>query len=234
LPHRVLLVEDNLTTQKIVQATLAEKYEVACVTTLRDAEKHLRTQKPALLILDVNLPDGDGFEFCRRLRATPDFNLLPIIFLTGLIEVESRVHGLGIGGDDYITKPLEPKEFLARVQSHMQRVRRAEGKTSVLNDAYRIDATSQKVFTKAVSGEADLDLTPIEFKLLVHFFKNEGKVFSRAELIAKIWGTSTHVSEHTVDTHISTLRKKLGPAGQFLKAVVKRGYCFAPAIEKKS
>jgi DNA-binding response OmpR family regulator len=228
MAKRVLLVEDNLSTQKIVQATLGNKYELVCVDSLVLAEKELRTIVPDLMILDVVLPDGDGFEFCQRMRAAEEFNTLSIIFLTGKTEVDSRVRGLSLGGDDYVTKPIEPQEFLARIEAHLRRRTRAEEQTTFLDGTFRIDPAAQKIFNRDAQGERNLDLTPIEFKLLLNFLKNEGKTFTRAQLIGKIWGHSTHVSEHTVDTHISTLRKKLGPTGQFLKAIVKRGYCFAP------
>jgi two-component system, OmpR family, phosphate regulon response regulator PhoB len=225
---RILLVEDALSMQLVVQAAVGNLCSLTCVTNIADAEKELAQGPYSLLLLDVELPDGNGFEYCKRLRDQEKFHNLPIIFLTWKSDIEQKVFGFSLGADDYIVKPIEPKEFVARVISKLNRRPKGPLQTTFCKGDFRIDLTSHRVFL--VTGEIpekELNLTPIEFKLLVHFLRNEGVVLSREELLVAVWGDSVHVSAHTIDTHISSLRKKIAITGHSLKAVVKKGYCFS-------
>lgn len=164
----------------------------------------------------------------------PEFADLPIIFLTGHGEIEDKVLGFQLGADDYVTKPIEPTEFTARVLGKLRRQKSTQ--TVIKQGGYRVDLSKQKAFSADGNGqEVELNLTPIEFKLLTHFLQNEKKIFSRQDLLQLFWGNTVHVSGHTVDTHISSLRKKMGPAGILLHSVFKKGYCFGAAAndEKK-
>ena len=151
------------------------------------------------------------------------------MFLTGNAGVDQRVLGFELGADDYIVKPFEPKEFRARI---LAKIKRRTGKSSFALSVFRIDLPTQKATMDTSEGPVELTLTPIEFKLLVHFLRNEGQVFSREDLLTSVWGGTVHVSGHTVDTHISALRKKLGEYGSCFRAVVKRGYCFNAPTQK--
>lgn len=234
---RILLVEDALSMQLVVQAAVGSLCSLTCVTTIADAQRELSMGPYALLLLDVELPDGDGFEFCRQLRAQEKFQHLPIIFLTWKSEVDNRVLGFSLGADDYIVKPIEPKEFSARIESKLKRRPQGPLQTVFRKSDFRVDLTSHRVFLMTAdktSDESELNLTPIEFKLLVHFLRNEGVIISREELLTAVWGDSVHVSAHTIDTHISSLRKKISGTGHHLKAVVKKGYCFYLADNAKN
>lgn len=228
MTERVLLVEDNSGMQKIVQSAIANVCELVVAGTLSQGEQELNAHPYDLLILDVVLPDGDGFEFCKQLRTREQFQELPIIFLTGQSDVEHRVQGFSLGADDYIVKPIELKEFVARVEAKLKRKPIIKLQTTIEKASFRIDLITQRIFQKDDEGkDHDLDLTPIEFKLLVQFLNNEGKIFSRVQLLLSVWGGSIKVSNHTIDTHISTLRKKLGDSGRYLKVAVKQGYYFS-------
>jgi DNA-binding response OmpR family regulator len=222
---KVLLVEDSSAMQIMVKTVIADLCELHCVGTISEAEKALAKEDYSLILLDVSLPDGNGFEFCKQLRAQSDNNI-PIIFLTGETEIEQRVLGLELGADDYVTKPIEPQEFVARV---LNKLRKAKAMPAVFRKSdFKVNLNAQKAFIITSDGHEELlPLTPIEFKLLVQFLKNEGTVFSREELLQTVWGDTVHVSEHTVDTHISSLRKKMGSFGSCLRAVMKRGYYFS-------
>ena len=224
--NRILIVEDSLTTQTLIQSSLDQIAIIQCVSSIADAEKELNKNNYDLLILDVLLPDGDGFNFCQKLRNQPKFSDLPLIFLTGQTELDDKVKGLKLGGDDYIVKPFAPDELQARVQARLRRKPKDSSTLSV--DGFHIDFNAQAVFFKGsqIEQEQNLDLTRIEFKLLVFFLRHIGKTFSRADLLQKVWGESTHVSEHTVDTHISSLRKKIVATGYQIKSVLKQGYKF--------
>lgn len=229
---RILLVEDALSMQLVVQAAVGSLCSLTCVTTIADAEKELAQGPYALILLDVELPDGNGFEFCKKLRGQERYGIVPIIFLTWKADVDQRVLGFSLGGDDYIVKPIEPKEFSARIEAKLKRRPQGPLQTTFCKADFKVDLTSHRVFLTSNNGvgngecEKELNLTPIEFKLLIHFLRNEGVVLSREELLVAVWGDSVHVSAHTIDTHISSLRKKIAHTGHNLKAVVKKGYCF--------
>ncbi|OYZ24057.1 MAG: hypothetical protein B7Y39_02335 [Bdellovibrio sp. 28-41-41] len=232
---RILLVEDALSMQLVVQSAVGNLCALTCVTSVADAERELADVPYALLLLDIELPDGNGFEFCKKIRDNQKFQNLPIVFLTWKSDINHRVLGFSLGADDYIVKPIEPKEFSARIESKLKRRPQGPLQTSFRKSDFLVDLTSHRIFLVHVGGaESELNLTPIEFKLLVHFLRNEGVIISREELLVAVWGSSVHVSAHTIDTHISSLRKKISSTGHQLKAVVKKGYCFSfqPAVVK--
>lgn len=220
--EKILLVEDTHAMQIVVQSLLGPIYDLTCVDTLAQASVALKTGSFSLLLLDVVLPDGDGFDFCEKLRKDSSMLNLPIIFLTSKNEVQDRVRGFNLGADDYVVKPLEPNEFTARVKAKLFRSQTTKTADVFSKDKFKIDSISQKAYL----GETELGLTPIEYKLFSLFLKNEGQVYSRALLKKSVWGPSIHLSDHTVDTHVSSLRKKLGPYSACLKSVVKTGYVF--------
>lgn len=224
--QKILLVEDERPMQLIVQAALNQKCNLICVSTLAEAKEALGAGGFALILLDVMLPDGDGFEFCEDLRRDPRFASIPIIFLTAETRVDRKVFGFSLGADDYITKPIEPTEFTARVSAKLKRQKLSQ--TSLTHAGLRVDLNLQKAFIRSQNSEKEVGLTPIEFKLLAHFMKNEGHILAREELMTAVWGRGVHVSAHTLDTHISSLRKKLVDYGSAIKAVVRKGYCFTP------
>jgi two-component system phosphate regulon response regulator PhoB len=194
------------------------------VSTIKAADTVLHQENYSLLLLDITLPDGDGFEYCQQLRNQKKFSDLPIIFLTGKTELENKIYGFEVGADDYVTKPFEPEELKARVLGKLRRVKATDG--TFTNKGIKIDYHLQKAFVVDEGKESALPLTPIEFKLLSHFLKNENKVFSRQELLDLFWSDSAYVSKHTVDTHISSLRKKMGEKGPYLRSIFKQGYSF--------
>lgn len=222
----VLLVEDAPDMQLIVRATLGNECDLICAASLEEARKIVREKDFSLILLDVVLPDGSGFDFCLALRTEPNFKNTPIFFLTGEDGISQRVMGFDLGADDYIVKPFEPFEFKARVFNKLKRKPTGNEQSSFSRGAFLIDWAAQKATMVKAGERRELSLTPIEFKLLVQFLRNEGKIFSREELLVAVWGSSVHVSGHTVDTHISSLRKKVGDYASYFKAVVKKGYCY--------
>lgn len=229
---RVLLVEDSREMQALVRHSIGEICNLNSVASAGEGRKELERGGYSLLLLDVSLPDGSGFEFCKALRAEPRFADLPVIFLTGKTELSSKVQGFEVGGDDYVTKPFDPDELKARVRGKLRRTKAAG--SSFVMAGFRVDLSLQKIFVVNNDGsETALPLTPIEFKLMSHFMKNEGKVFSRQKLLDMFWSDSLYVSKHTVDTHISSLRKKLAAPGANLRSIFKQGYTFTIPDESK-
>ncbi|MBL7544386.1 MAG: response regulator transcription factor [Bdellovibrionaceae bacterium] len=225
--HRILLVEDSPGIHIMVQSAIEDIGALTCVTTVAGAEQELSHGLYTLLILDIDLPDGDGFDFCKKIRSRDRFQNLPIIFFTGKADIDQLVMGFSLGADDYIVKPIEPKEFKARVESKLKRHLQSVPLTTFRKSDFVIDLAAHRISVAFGNTETELKLTPIEFKLLVHFLRNEGVVISRDELLMAIWGDSVHVSAHTIDTHIYSLRKKIAFTGHHLKAVTKKGYCFS-------
>ncbi len=228
--NKILVVEDSLTTQALIHSTLEGMGTIKCVGALAEAEEELRKTHFDLIILDVLLPDGDGFELCDRIRKTQSHAETPLIFLTGQSELDDKVRGLKLGGDDYIIKPFSPVELQARVLARLRRKPSDQGQIRI--EGFRVDHDTQTVFFQPPGQtEINLELTRIEFKLLLFFMKNIEQIFSRADLLQKVWGENTHVSEHTVDTHISSLRKKITMCPYQVKSVVKQGYKFELATK---
>lgn len=223
----VLLVEADKDVCIQVTHALADAIELICVESIASALKELGSKMFALMLLDVKLPDGSGIDFCKKMRGQEEYYDLPIFFLTYQSEITDKVRSFEAGADDYILKPVDPAELRARVLGQIRR--RSNAYSQLRIDNYRVDFTLHKIFDIAVdNGETALALTPLEFKMFSHFLKSPGKVFTRSELLGLFWGNNVYLSKNTVDTHISSLRKKLGEGSQAIKSVFKQGYCYEP------
>jgi len=164
-----------------------------------------RTKHPVAIVLDVGLPGMDGTEVCRVLRA--EDNWVPIIFCTARDDEVDRVLGLELGADDYVTKPFSPREVVARVKSLVRRSGLAQRESTPMSiGEITVDTTQRRVFIR----EAEIDLTATEFDLLAHLVSEPGRVFSRDQLLAEVWGYAAVVGTRTVDVHVAQLRAKLG------------------------
>jgi two-component system phosphate regulon response regulator PhoB/two-component system alkaline phosphatase synthesis response regulator PhoP len=184
--------------------------------------RYLNTDKLDLLILDLMLPDIDGFEICKTLKTNPKTSKIPIIILTAKIDEADKVIGLELGADDYVTKPFSPRELIARVKAVLRRIYGSEEKPKVIivADMLTIDLNRMEVY---VEGKK-VDLTLTEFKILETLSEKPGWVFSREQLLNSIWGLEKSVSDRTIDVHIRNLRNKLGKAGELIKSVRGVGY----------
>ena len=207
MSKRILVVEDDRDLCELLEYNLGRSgYQVQTAGRISEARKELEHGRPDLIVLDVMLPDGDGFDYCRELRADRALRAVPILFLTARSQEIDKVLGLEIGGDDYITKPFSPRELLARVKAHLRRgASAADGPTTQQAGPLAIDATSHRV---TLHGEP-VTLTATEYKLLEFFFSSPGRVFSREQLLRAIWGDSTHVTPRNVDVHIRRLRERI-------------------------
>ncbi len=201
----ILVVDDELQIVRVLRSYLEQNgYRVLTASNGKDALFIARQEKPDLVILDLMLPQMDGLEFTRRVRAEQP--LLPIIMLTARVEEADRVIGLELGADDYVTKPFSPREVVARVRAVLRRVRGEPVKPDVLRvGPLTLDHTRREVTCNAVP----IELTPTEFALLATLMAQPGRVFSRAELLEAIQGVAFETYERTIDAHIKNLRKKL-------------------------
>ena len=227
MPQTVLVVEDDRDLCNLLDYNLTRGgYQVDIIGRVQGGLERIRGSRPDLIILDVMLPDGDGFELCRRIRADPSLTSIPILFLTARSEEADRVMGLEIGGDDYVTKPFSPRELLARVKAHLRRQTNSKSKVA---GPIRVDVDSRRAYLR----DQQLSLTATEFRLLELFLSSPGRVFSREQLLNSIWGEGYHVSPRNVDVHIRRLRERIEDTPdnpQWIQTVRGFGYRFeAPA-----
>ena len=175
-----------------------------------------------LLILDLMLPEVDGFEICRRIRQVKN---TPILMVSAKKEDIDKIRGLGLGADDYITKPFSPKELVARIKAVMRRISPMAVEEVIEMQGLSLDPTSHRV----MAGEEPLEMGPTEFKLLHFFMTHPERVYSREQLLNHVWGTNVYVEDRTVDVHIRRLRKALEPGGhdRMVQTVRGTGYRFS-------
>lgn len=222
---RILVVDDDSLIATLVVDCLSDKYEVVTSSTIADAQAKIGAQKFDLILLDVALPDGDGFAFCARLRNGAATQQLPIVFLTGKVDVTDRIMGFTLGADDYIQKPFDPDELCVRVAARLRSAAAAVPVNDQLRHGnLRVDTARHQAFVSHDGRETAIDLTPSEFRILLLFVKSQGRVFSREQIISGIRGDNFQLSARTVDSHISNLRKKLGRSSVEIKAVHGAGY----------
>ena len=208
-PHAVLVVEDETSIASFVAAYLRNAgYVVSTAATAQAALVQLAAEPPALVILDLNLPDGDGVELCRRIRKTSD---VPILMLTARDEDIDKIIGLEVGADDYLTKPFNPRELVARVKSVLRRAapeRRRDVEEELRHGDLVINAGRREVKV----GEEEIQLAPKEFDLLWELLDHKGLVLTRDQLLERVWGYTFAGDTRTVDVHVRQLRRKLGEA----------------------
>jgi DNA-binding response OmpR family regulator len=213
---RVLVVEDDEAIADVLRRSLrAEGHEVRSaadgVEALNEAERFV----PDLVVLDLGLPRLDGAEVCKRLRAESD---VPILILTARSETEDRVSGLDSGADDYIVKPFERQELLARIRALLRR-RPPRGSASVVVGDLSLNPDSREVYR----GEREIELTKREFELLEYLAENQRLVVSRERLLEEVWGYDPTDDTNTIDVFISNLRRKLEEGGESRLLHTKRG-----------
>jgi len=205
---KILIVEDDRNLLDTIKYNLhKEGYEVVTADDGAKAIEIARTEKPDLIILDVMLPEVSGLEVCRILRKE---TTTPILMLTARVEETDKIVGLEIGADDYMTKPFSLRELIARVRAMLRRTRMAETKTEAKTGTMTIGEITIDVARHQVTkGGIPVELTPKEFDLLAFLAGNKGFVFSRDQLLEKVWGYEFAGDTRTVDVHIRWLRQKL-------------------------
>jgi DNA-binding response OmpR family regulator len=207
--HSILVVEDETSIATFVAAYLRNAgYGVRTASTAQSAAVELTTEPPALVILDLNLPDGDGVELCRSIRKSSD---VPILMLTARDEDVDKIIGLEVGADDYMTKPFNPRELVARVKSVLRRTapeRRRSETAELRHGDLVINSGKREVYV----GDEEIRLAPKEFELLWELLDHRGIVLTRDQLLERVWGYTFAGDTRTVDVHVRQIRRKLGDA----------------------
>ncbi|GAB6466076.1 response regulator transcription factor [Bacillus cereus group sp. MYBK71-2] len=218
--YRVLVVDDESDMRQLVGMYLDNfGYEWGEAENGKEALKKLETNHYDFVVLDIMMPEMDGLSVCKEIRKTSD---VPIIFLTAKGEEWNRVNGLRMGADDYIVKPFSPGELIARMEAVLRRYTKQEQQEEIQFGPILINEKSRKI---EVDGEP-ISLTVKEFDLLYFLCQHTGQVFSREQLLEKVWGYDYAGSTRTVDTHVKTMRLKLGESGNYIQTVWGVGYKF--------
>jgi phosphate regulon transcriptional regulator PhoB len=227
MPEAILIVDDEQDVLDLLVYNLQKAgYKILTARDGASALQKARDAVPSLIVLDLMLPQMDGTEVCRHLKADPKTAHIPIIMLTAKAEEVDRVVGLELGADDYVTKPFSPREMTLRVKGVLRRTRGKIAPAEILKFAdITVDLAKHEV---TVKGKV-VELTATEFKLLATLLERRGRVQSRDRLLTDVWGYEGDVDTRTVDTHMRRLREKLGKAADYVETVRGVGYRFADA-----
>jgi two-component system phosphate regulon response regulator PhoB len=217
----ILIVEDEMAIVELVSFALKTAgWEVDAVHTTADAWEYLQHKRPHLILLDWMLPDQSGLRLLSRLRGDRNFSTMPVIMLTAKSMEEDKVAGLDQGADDYITKPFSPRELTARIKALIRRKTPEHAEVAMSAGPLSLDPVSCRVSVNA----QQIEIGHAEFKLLKFLIAHPERVFSRGQLLDKVWGDHAVLEERTVDVHILRLRKALGAAESLIQTVRSVGY----------
>ncbi len=224
--RRILVVEDEKAVRDMIAFGLRRAgFDVHEAEDCRAARARMVDARPDLMLIDWMLPDMSGLELTRSLKRSKDTQEIPVIMLTARAAETDKVSGLEGGADDYITKPFSPRELLARIQAVLRRAQPAGGGDLLEAGGLKLNDSSHRVS----SGESEISLGPTEYRLLHFFMSHPERVFSRGQLLDRVWGGNTYVEERTVDVHIRRLRKALEPFDleRLVQTVRGAGYRFS-------
>ncbi len=223
---QILVVEDERPIREMIAFGLRRAgFEVREAADARSGRAEVANKRPDLLLVDWMLPDTSGLEFTRGLKRDRETRELPVIMLTARAEEGDKVAGLEGGADDYITKPFSPRELLARINAVLRRAMPAEGTERVEIEGLVLDQSSQRVS----AGERTVALGPTEYRMLAFFMTHPERVYTREQLLDRVWGGNVYVEERTIDVHIRRLRKALEEFGydRLIQTVRGSGYRFS-------
>ncbi len=220
--ERILVVDDEPDIVALVVYHLAKAgYRVSSAASGPDALSIAKRERPALVVLDLMLPGMSGFDVLARLRDDDGTRGIAVLMLTARKEEPDRIRGLELGADDYLTKPFSPQELVLRVGAILRRVSASGEVSDVLSiGPIRVDRSAHRVTV----DEHEVELTPIEYKLLLTLAERRGRVQGRSQLLSTVWDAAPDIQTRTVDMHVQRLRTKLHPAGDLIETVRGFGY----------
>jgi DNA-binding response OmpR family regulator len=229
MPKRIAIVEDEVELASLIDYNLRRHgYQPHVLSGSKGTLKALEQLRPDMVLLDVMLPEADGFELCKQIRQSTALGRIPVLFLTARADEVDRVLGLEIGGDDYMTKPFSPRELIARIKAHLRREEMDTEPLALEIGKFRLDGGARRVFL----NERELTLTSTEFNLLEFFLTHTGRAYSREQLLEAVWGEQRFVTPRTVDVHVRRLREQIEEQPEnprYLTTVRGFGYRFEEA-----
>lgn len=229
MPAKILIVEDEPAIREMVAFALSRAgYELSEAADVIEAQLAVASQVPDLILLDWMLPGTSGIDYARRLRREDATKRVPIIMLTARSEESDKLKGLDVGADDYLTKPFSTRELVARIRAVLRRYAPQTETDAIEVEGLRIDTVGHRV---SANG-ATLEMGPTEYRLLHFFMTNIERVFSRSQVLDRVWGGNVYVEERTVDVHIRRLRKVLAQHGydRYIQTVRGAGYRFSKQV----
>jgi DNA-binding response OmpR family regulator len=225
---KILVVEDAIEYQMMLKATLGQDHELVFVDRGETALSQLMNEQFDLVIIDVVLPDMSGLQICTYIKSQERLSAVPVVLLTSKDTIEDKIQGFEFGADDYVTKPFNSRELQARIKN---KLRQGKKQTGVFNISdLEIDQDKQRV--SSIIGKKVIDLTRIEYKMLMCFVQRIDLVLSRGQILDLVWPNELSISERTVDSHVSNIRRKISGSGVEISAVQGSGYRFT--ISKKT
>jgi len=226
---KILIVEDEPAISEMIEVALVRaNFEVVKADDAEKAMRLLGDVLPELVLLDWMLPGASGMEFARRIKKDELTSHIPIIMLTAKGGESDKINGLDAGADDYITKPFSPRELIARINAVLRRTSPQSESETIEVDKLVLDTASHRIMV----NDEPLELGPTEYRLLHFFMTHPERVYSRGQLLDRVWGSNVYVEERTVDVHIRRLRKALTPSGydQYVQTVRSAGYRFSTKV----
>ena len=221
--HKILMIEDDTATRDALERHLSRwGYQVRAAKNFQNILEQLEAFHPHLVLLDISLPFFDGYYWCRQIRRASQ---VPILFLSSAGDDMNLVMAINLGADDYISKPFSLREVAARVKAVLRRTRQGETEHAPEQIVYKtlvLDIIKKKV---CIDGE-EAPLTKKEFEILLLLLQNKGRVFSREDILNRIWSDEVYVLDRTIDVNITRLRKKIGVYGKCIVTRLGYGYCF--------
>lgn len=224
---RILIVEDEAPIREMIAFHLSRAgFEAIEAANCGEARRLLADERPQAILVDWMLPDMSGLELVRVIRRDRDNDEVAIIMLTAKSQEADKISGLDSGADDYVTKPFSSRELIARINAALRRSRSRSDDVLEAGDL-RVEVAGHRV----LAGDKEVALGPTEYRLLKHFMENPGRVFSRSQLLDRVWGSNVYVEERTVDVHVTRLRKALTEHGlrDYVQTVRGAGYRFSAA-----
>lgn len=222
--QRLLLIEDN-EVMRVLAANALKEFSLSMVSTLKEAQSLIQDNSFDLILLDIGLPDGDGLAFLNQLSSTYGTQI-PVIILSGKTDIANKVTAFSFGAEDFISKPFDPIELKARVAAKLKKIELAKTSSDFLKIGDLIITVSkQKVVIQGPGNEQyPVDLTTLEFKLLLTLAKHPERIYSREHLLEEVWGDDLSVTLRSVDTHVAHLRKKIHKSKVKIDTVIRSGY----------
>jgi two-component system, OmpR family, phosphate regulon response regulator PhoB len=225
MSERILIVEDEIDVADLLAHHLRnEGFSVEIVTNGRVALSAVKNQPPALVVLDLMLPEISGLDLCRMMKSNPGTDRVPIVMLSARTEEIDRVLGFELGADDYVVKPFSPRELMLRIRAILRRLSRDKEQILLRVGELVLDRSRHEVR----AADRVIDCTATEFKLLAILMERQGRVQERDRLLSDVWGYDSVIDTRTVDTHMRRLRDKLGSHGSYIETIRGFGYRLAP------
>lgn len=232
MKYKVLVVDDEKDIVDLLKYNLEKEneFEVTTAYNGKEALDAVQNEKPDIILLDIMMPELNGFEVCKRLKSDPSNSKIPVIFLTAKENEIDEIVGLEIGADDYIQKPISPRKVIARMKSVIRRSNVKAVNTKKVEEVIKFKNLEVDSISHTVRiNRKDVFFPKKEFQLLHFLLANRGRVFSREILLNQIWGENIYVIDRTVDVHVAKVREKLGEYADYIETIKGLGYRFKDA-----